>query len=525
LKAGSLLSVIICSLLLVPAINAQESIGSVEEARQDFLALDGVVERPYLNYRTLSDNYPNALQTLRIYGPELFMSYNSTRPYGYNDGVLWQGRGFNTSLSSGLRLQGFGFELTLKPVVTFTQNLDFEIMTSAYSASEYGYIWAYIPTLNAGADAPQRFGDESFYQYSWGDSEIRYTWNSLTIGVGTQSPWVGPGRVNAIMHSNNAAPYPKVDIGIRRTPLNLFSWYAGDVEARMWAGYLTESDYFDADASNDNNMLSALSLSYAPSFLPGFSVFANRSYLAPWVVESAYSLLSLAFVNFDKGGAQDVWDQRVSLGFDYLLPAVGVEVYGEIGMNDYAPGIIGYIRYPFHSMVYTGGMRKSVVLSVAKEIKGELLFEWTTLELSQDFQFQWPATFYMHHQILQGYTSGGQWLGAAIGTGGNSQYLGFKMYHPRGTGEIFLQRVNPDNDYIYRNSITNGVVFDAMDIRDFRADLSFGVRYSWNIGSFIKVNAGVVATMINNPLYDANSYWNTIREYNFRVETGFSYLY
>ncbi|OHD26350.1 MAG: hypothetical protein A2Y38_00195 [Spirochaetes bacterium GWB1_59_5] len=523
MKTGTLLKVFLCHLFIVSAINAQEVIGSVEEARLDFLALDGAVDRPYLNYRTLSDNYPDAFQTLRVYGPELFMSYNSTRPYGYNDGALWQGKGFNSSFSSGIRLQSHGFELTLKPVLTFTQNLDFDIMPSAYSASEYGYIWAYGPS--AGADAPQRFGDDSFFQYSWGDSELRYTWNSLTIGIGTQSAWVGPGRINAIMHSNNAAPYPKVDFGVRRTPLNLFSWYAGDIEARMWAGYLTESDYFDADASNDNNMLSALSLSYAPSFLPGFSVFANRSYLAPWAVESASSLLSLAFVNFDKGGAQDVWDQRVSLGFDYLLPAVGFEVYGEIGMNDYAPGIIGYIRYPFHSMVYTGGMRKSVVLSAVNDVKGELLFEWTNLELSQDFQFQWPATFYMHHQILQGYTNGGQWLGAAIGTGGNSQYLGFKIYHPRGTGEIFIQRVNPDNDYIYKNSITNGVAFDAKDIRDFRADLSLGVRSSWDMGPSIRASAGLVATMINNPLYDADSYWDTVREYNIRVETGISYLY
>jgi hypothetical protein len=502
---------------------AQEAIHSSDDLRHDFLALVGEEERPYLNYKTLSDSDWNGSETWRIYGPELFTSYNSTAPYGTNDGALWQGRGLNTSLSGGARYAAHGFELTFKPQLTFSQNQDFDIMPSAYR-NEYGYIWAYA--YGVGADAPQRFGDDPLYGYSWGDSEIRYTWKRATIGFGTQSPWVGPGRVNAIMHSNNAPPYPKMDIGLRRMPVTIFNRYLGDAEARLWAGYLSESDYFDDDSSNDHNLISALSVAYAPSFLPGLTLFVNRSYLAPWEGNSAKSLASLFFVDLTKGGAQDIWDQRASLGFDYLLPAAGVEVYGEAGINDYGPSLAGYIRYPFHSMVYTAGIRKSVAIPKHDELRGEIIFEWSNLELSQDFQFQWPATFYMHYQIIQGYTNRGQWLGAGIGTGGNSQYLGFKLYHPRGTSEVFIQRVNPDNDYLYVMTIKDsGSEAVASRIKDFRADLSLGARTNFLVNDRLSALFGLVITQINNPYYNSISWAETEKTYNFRLETGVSWKF
>ena len=43
------------------ALSAQEALKSVEEEYYDFLALDGVTERPALNYRTMS----NSIWTIR----------------------------------------------------------------------------------------------------------------------------------------------------------------------------------------------------------------------------------------------------------------------------------------------------------------------------------------------------------------------------------------------------------------------------------------------------------------------------
>lgn len=519
---------------------AQEALLSHTEKYYDFLALDGFTERPYLNYRTLSDSSwkieeesgslwdGRALETdrnlsgklsLRIYGPELFASFNGASPYGTNDGALWQGRGLNSNLTGGARLEGYGLEVTIKPNIVFSQNLSFDILQNNAYKNPWGYIWSY--GYGIGADSPQRFGDKAILGYSWGDSEIRYTWRQATIGFGTQSPWVGPGRINSIMHSNNAPPYPKLDLGFRRVPLKLFGWYAGDIEARLFEGYLSESAFFDADSSNDHNLISFLSLAWAPSFLPGLTLCANRSYLAPWKAASLATIPGLVSVSLTASGS-DVWDQRAELGFDYLLPKAGVEFYGEIGLNDTAASLTGYIRYPFHSMVYSGGFRKSILVSESKSLRGELSAEWTNLELSQDFQFQWPATFYMHYLIAQGYTNGGQWLGAGIGTGGNSQYLGFRLYYPVGSTEFFVQRVNPDNDYLYRLTIQNGPVSQNL-INDFRADFSIGLRTHYIFPRAVTVDGGAVFITENNPLYNGKSYYITRKRYSLRIEAGLSY--
>jgi hypothetical protein len=289
-----------------PTLSAQEALKSTEEEYYDFLALQGLAVRPTLNYRTLSDSsweidenaeYPwqdinlgttrklFGDVTFRIYGPELFMSFNTAVPYGQNDGALWQGRGFNTSFSGGARLEGYGVELTFKPQLAFSQNIAFDYMPRegmaganyAGKAVDYGYFWGTV-------DAPQRFGSEPFFVYDWGDSEIRYTWKTLTIGFGTQAIWLGPAYLNPILHSNNAPTYPKLDIGLRRQPVTIpwVNWYIGDVEARLWVGYLSESGYFDNNDSNDHHMFHGLSLAYAPSFLPGLTLFANRICIVPW---------------------------------------------------------------------------------------------------------------------------------------------------------------------------------------------------------------------------------------------------
>ena len=66
--------------------------------------------------------------------------------------------------------------------------------------------------------------------------------------------------------------------------------------------------------------------------------------------------------------------------------------------------------------------------------------------------YPWSSTFYAHHKITQGYTNKGQWLGAGLGTGGNSQYLGIELFYPQGKSLIYVYRYNPDLDYVWFNS-------------------------------------------------------------------------
>jgi hypothetical protein len=501
---------------------SQEALKSTEEDYYDFLALQGLIERPTLNYRTLSDSVwelsddaaasdgnvwkNNNLGTVpvvndnikwRIYGPDWFNSYNTAAPYGQNDGALWQGKGYNTSLTAGARLEAYGFELTIKPQLSFSQNLDFDYMTSDYD-SEYGYFWGYAS--NVGIDLPQRFGSSPFFTFSWGDSEIRYTWKTLTLGFGTQSPWLGPAWLNPMLGSNNAAAYPKADFGLRKTAVTLpwLGWYIGDIEARVWTGYLSESDYFDNDDSNNHNMINALSAAYTPSFIPGLTLGLNRIFLTKW----SWSNLDYIGRLFTLSRSNTIEDQKASFTADWLFPHVGFEVYGELGIDDFSSR---RWNYPFHTMTYTVGLKKSFTVVKQKNIYGELIFEWNNMEMSQDFQYQWPYNFYFHSIITQGYTNEGQLLGTGYGAGGNAQYLGYKLYYAKGSTLLFIYRYNPDNDYIYSfttNSAATNTDADIDSYRQFKTSFTQGITQVY----YVTRNLMLSGTFARNNISRAEYY-------------------
>jgi hypothetical protein len=451
----------------------QEALLSHTEQYYEFLALQDISARPYLNYRTLSDSvwlvdedaghlwqgqnlgtaryFFDGRLKLKIYGPELFTSVNTAAPYGQNDGALWQGRGFNAALTGGVRLAAYGLELTFKPQLSFSQNAAFDYIKPNYSGSGYqgkAAVYGYYGLKYI--DAPQRFGDKPFFIWDWGDSEVRYTWRTLTIGFGTQAVWLGPARLNPILHSNNAASYPKLDLGIRRQGITIpgVHWYIGDIEVRAWWGYLSESDYFDNVPSNDHNLITGLAIAYGVPFLPGLTIGLNRIMLSKWNDIDYQSIFTLLWPFMEIAAGSDRRDQRASVILDYLLPIAGINIYLEWARNDYSPGD-NFIRYPFHSTGYTFGIKKA--LSLPKQFRGEIVFEITDLDASQDYDrtINFFSTFYSHHITTQGHTNRGQWLGAGIGTGGNSQFLGFKLYFQKGYGQIFVQRRNPDLDYTW----------------------------------------------------------------------------
>jgi hypothetical protein len=523
----------------------QESLKSIEEEYYSFLTIQGLAQKKYLNYRTLSDSVwelePNSdhvwqtnnLKTeyrfssyvFRIYGPRFFSSYNTSVPYGQNDGALWQGKGFNAQLTGGVRFEGYGLEFTFKPELDFSQNLAFELMPRSASfnkaeyfgnAADYGYFWGQI-------DLPQRFGNRLFFTYDWGDSEIRYTWRSLTIGFGAQAVWLGPSYLNAILLSNNAPTFPKLDIGIRKQPVTIpfLNWYIGDIEFRLWTGMLSESQYFNNDTSDDRAMFHGFSLAYAPSFLKGLSLFWTRTTQVPWEAKSLKYILPSGS---SKNTGDD--DQRGSFGASWTFPTVGLEIFGEIGVDDFVPGRIkGYIRYPFHTLVYDYGLKKTFLLSKKNKLYGEIILEISNMELSQDFQMQWPHSFYMHGSD-HGHVNKGQLMGAGSGYGGNSQYLGFTLYYPKGKSTFFIHRNNTDNDFIYSKTIPTGTNYDSelenKYFTAFKSNLNIGISTYYFLYKHFSIGGNIIYNFITNPYYFYNNvenltfkYWDDVYIHNF----------
>ena len=179
-----------------------------EEEYYSFLTLMGKAERPYLIYRSIANNeYSNkngfwddsyltrTKNGFTLYGPDVFMSYNTARPWGQNDGSLWQGVGFNASARLGVSYSTGFFSIHLRPELDFSQNKEYPTMNN-----QFQYYWKTGSML----DKPQRFGDYSFFTLSPGDAEVRFTFGSFSFGVGYSDLWVGPTYLNSILHSNNA---------------------------------------------------------------------------------------------------------------------------------------------------------------------------------------------------------------------------------------------------------------------------------------------------------------------------------
>lgn len=570
------------------SIFSQEVLKSVEEDYFDFLSLVGTVKKPTLGYRTLSDSswiftdqeddevyeetldddeeyvadqntptkkstkpkinpwknnnlgqkknlYGNPNVFLKVYGPQWYSSINSETPYGQNDGALWQGRGYNTSISAGFRLEAYFLELTFRPLITYSQNLEFETMGGVYNYSwikdadlyrkqlllaaepvtnpatgemVMNSLVKYFYDLNApnrasgNIDLVQRYGDSYVRAFDWGDTEIRLTWKNITAGLGTQSPWLGPAVLNPMLGSNNAATYPKIDFGLRRTQIRLpfLHWYLGDIEGRIWTGYLTESDYFDTNTSNNHTMLNGLSVSFSPSVIPGLTIGANRIFLTAWKISNLKYLGRL----FTFSESNEKEDQKASLFAEWNFQKIGFRIYGELGIDDFTSD---KESNPFHTGIYTVGLKQYIPLPFNKlfpkampnaKLHSELCFEWNNFEMSQDFQLQFPYLgYYSHSDISQGYTNKGQILGAGTGYFGNSQYISYKVYYPKGSTTLFFHRSCPNNNWVYSQAVystasginPNNLVY-ANYYAQFETYFDFGIKTNFFATKSLNIEAG-----------------------------------
>jgi hypothetical protein len=261
-------------------------------------------------------------------------------------------------------------------------------------------------------------------------------------------------------------------------------------------------------------MFHGFSFAYAPSFLSGLTLFANRVCLAAW----EWKNLKYIFPSDDN----TLEDQKASFGVSWAFPQVGLEIFGEMGIDDTLPGgIVGIMRHPFHSTVYAAGLKKSLNIKPGKKIFGEIIFEFNWMEMTQDFQFDWPYSFYFHHIVSHGYTNKGQWIGNGLGSGGNSQYLAFALYYPQGNSLFFVSRNNPDNNFLYKNAIYASANDDTLHSqnKDFnKANFLLGAETSYFFNHVFLVSGGAIYDLIINPEYKRNEDRSPVFMHNFSFQ-------
>jgi hypothetical protein len=383
--------------------------------------------------------------TLRPINPEAHVVFNSAFPRTANDGPLWAGRGISGLASAGFTLAFGPVTGRLEPAVHFAQNRDFTLApVQGPPRSPFDYPWS------NDIDYPQRFGTSALTSADWGQSGIRLDLGHFTAGVSNEDLWWGPGIRNAIVMSNTAPGIPHADLGTGSPiPTRI-----GAFEIRGVWGAMHRSDYADQTVRDGTRFLSGLTLGYQPKFLPGLTIGLTRLLYKEWPVGGVgFSDIADVLGRFfnpgktqpDSSFGNDDADQMTSLVGRWVAPHDGLELYFEWARNDFAGNLRDLLVQPDHSRSYTLGFQKRL------DSRGgpwRLTLELTMLGSSAVSLLRGLApTYYAHPRVLEGYTNRGQLMGAAIGPGSSSQYLGVDRYFRQGRWGIFLERARTDDDY------------------------------------------------------------------------------
>src|SRR5439155_26788657 len=126
-------------------------------------------------------------------------------------------------------------------------------------------------------DLPLRFGDQPIRRFDFGQSSISASSHDVSVGLTTQDEWWGPGIRNTLIMSNNAPGIPRAFARTAR-PVRT---RAGAFEARIIAGTVTESRFFDTLTANDYRSISGLLVTFRPAVDSGLTLGLSRVVYAP----------------------------------------------------------------------------------------------------------------------------------------------------------------------------------------------------------------------------------------------------
>jgi len=428
--------------------------------------------------------------TLEPLDPELRALWNSSRPYGQNDAAIWQGKGGTVGLSAGAYVRLGPLSAAFKPQILYNQNTSFDL----WPGTDYRY-----PSPYGSIDLPQRFGADPFTTLDLGQSYIRLGYKGLAVGLSNENMWWGPALHNPIVMSNNAPGFPHLFLGTSG-PLGLGF---GQIQGRWLFGRLSESDYFDENPDNDDRLFTGIVLDITPRFVPGLSIGVTRVYTLYTPDRMTRDYYLLAFQNpFKKNttqadGISDDKDQILSGYVRWLLPESGLEVFAEIGRGDHSEDARDLNLEPEHTAAYTIGFQKAFTGFGGKDLR--LAGEITRLQDTRTAMLRQAGSFYVHSQILQGYTQRGQVIGAGIGPGSNSQFLGLDWFAPWGKAGIFTLRTAYDANrfYYYQQPIV-----DSED--ELELDLALGAHALLFIGKF-EIGASLTFVHLFNQYYERDN--------------------
>ena len=394
-----------------------------------------------------------------LIAPELYFVNNNAIPFSLNDGAVWAGVGTSSRILFGAQLTAGPLRIILAPELVRADN-DFFVIRDTLrfyappvpkerSADGFAFPWYAIGPYSI--DLPTRFGKKPIDRLDAGQSTVMLEYRGVAGGVSNENQWFGPGIRNALILSNNAPGFPHAFLRTSRP----WKTRIGSIEARLLAGGLTESHWFDTTSTNNVRSISAFAFSIRPGFEKNLVLGGARAVYGTsmgWDVVGRNFLD--AFSNIGRPNNRSLGDSTVSPGgrdqiFSlfgrWVFPDDGFELYTEWARLEFPYSFRDLLTAPNHSQGYTLGIQYARP-AFTREGRFRLQGEITSVEQSATWRDRPQGSFYTSRKVIQGYTQMGQPLGAAIGPGASSQWLAFDFIDPAWSFGINAGRIRWNED-------------------------------------------------------------------------------
>lgn len=425
---------------------------------------------------------------------------NSDLPVSYNDGNLIPAKGFQERYSVGANIKWKIFELNIQPEFIRAENLRQEVFAGNQLDGNWWTRYFYMVQNNV--DDYRRFGNEPINKFYLGQSKFAVNVDKFSIGVSNENIWWGPGKRNALLFTNNAPGFLHAFVQTKK-PIKT---KIGNFEFNAIYGELGNVDYIHPDDSimrtiwsgaiqeklmNTRN-IQAFTINWNPKWMSNFYIgysFSQQSYKED-------SLFFTKKIPSEKN--------KMTLGavmFRYIMPRDHAEFYAEIGQpdNGASPGSF------FNDTVKTGFVFGASKLFLIKNSNAfiKLDVEVTQLQLMDPRQIFVPGSpfgvprvnsWYTNSTIRQGYTHEGQNMGAAIGSGSNSQSINLSWHNGYNKIGIFAERLVHNSDFYHYAYLTGMLGYSRADV--YWVDINTGAEIQFSpikniliAGSYMATNA------------------------------------
>jgi hypothetical protein len=370
--------------------------------------------------------------TISLLPVVLTQQLNTHHPFGWNDGAMIQAKGYQVLARLGLNMQYGILEAQIAPEFVFAANVN-------YITPQYGN------TKN-----------NSYTKIFPGQSFIKASYGTISVGVSSQNLWWGPGINSSLLMSNNAPGFLHAFIGTRKpikTPIGSFEFnlIGARLNSNSSIGY--ENNHLQPrNINNDWRYLNAYVISWQPKWIKGLFLGMTRSLQQygqevqnqqTGFIGKYLPVVGLAVQKQNNFGDDTLnRDQLASFFLRWVLPKSNAEFYIEYGKNDYGINIRDYLLAPSHSYAYTVGFRKLIPKTATQYIQLET--ELTQMSQSPDGLVRSAGNWYEHGQIFQGYTNQNQIMGAGAGFGANVQTISATWINGDVRNGFLIQRIERD---------------------------------------------------------------------------------